>query len=58
MSILNKVEDWIIKQTMTPTDFDLHPAGHPPSDDVPIALTLFVLLSLAVVATCGHLLAH
>jgi hypothetical protein len=54
MSFLNRAEDWIVRQLMKPTDYDLHPAGHPPKDDVPIALTLFVLFSLAIVATCGH----
>ena len=58
MSILNRVEEWIIKQTLKPTDYDLHPVGHPPKDDVPIALTLFVLFSLALVATCGHFFAR
>ena len=58
MSFLNKIEDWIIKQTLRPTDYDLQPAGHPPNDDIPIAFTLFVLFSLAIVATCGHFLAH
>jgi hypothetical protein len=58
MGFLNKAEDWLITHLMKPTDFDLQPVGHPPKDDVPIALTLFVLFSLALVATCGHFFAH
>jgi hypothetical protein len=56
MSFLNKIEDWLIRQTLQPP-LETHPVA-PAKDDVPIALTLFVLGMLAIVATCGHYLAH
>jgi hypothetical protein len=57
MSFLNKIEDWIIRQTLQPP-LETSPMLPSPKDDVPIALTLFVLFSLVIVATCGHYFAH
>lgn len=55
MSFLNKVEDWIIRNTMKPS-LKTSPISIGPKDDVPISLALFVLLELGIVATCSYFL--
>jgi hypothetical protein len=57
MSILNRAEDWLIKTLLKAQPPEELPSGHPPADDKPIALTLFVLALLAIAATSGHCLA-
>jgi hypothetical protein len=55
MSLLERVEDYIIKSTMTGT---LRPVGHPPNDDGIILLGLWFGMLLALALTCGHYCAH
>jgi len=57
MSILNKIEDWLIRQTLQPP-IETHPVLPIRKDELPIALTLFVLFCLGLVMTCGHYFAE
>jgi hypothetical protein len=53
MSLLDKVEDWIVKKTLTPL-----PVGAPPSDDGMLTLIALVGFLLVTAITCGHCLAR
>jgi hypothetical protein len=53
MSILNKVEDWIMRNTLEP-----FPVSPPPSDDGVLALLMFTGFLLVVGITCGRCLAR
>lgn len=56
MSLLERMEDWLVRKTMR--QLDIIPVGHPPSDDGMIALTVFVFILIGVAATCSHCLAR
>ena len=58
MNFLNRAEDWLIRKLMTPTDFDMQPVGHPPSDDGCLSLLVFVCILVITAITCGHCLAR
>jgi hypothetical protein len=53
MSLLNRVEDWIVRNTLEP-----FPVGRPPSDDGALALLMFTGVLLIVGITCGQCLAR
>jgi hypothetical protein len=53
MSILNRFEDWLIRQTMT-LPLETHPVYPEKSDELPVLLTLLVLVLLFIAITCGQ----
>jgi hypothetical protein len=57
MSFLNRLEDWLIRQTLQPP-LETHPALPEKPDEVPVLLTLLIVALLGTAVTCGHYLAQ
>jgi hypothetical protein len=54
MSLLERIEDWIVRRTLPPVEpLPPHCPEHDRSD-LPLSLALYLVLCLSIVATCGH----
>lgn len=56
MSILNRFEDWLIRQTMAPPTIQPNPYYPEKPDEVPVLLGLLIVTLLGIAVTCGHYL--
>jgi hypothetical protein len=54
MSILERIEDWFIRKTLPPLE-PIQPSYYPAHDraDLLLSLTMYLVLCLTIVATCG-----